>query len=55
MLKLVMVGFAGIYGLGLVVFTTGQVIDRFAFNWSLGATVVHGVIGSLDWPLRLLG
>ena len=55
MLKLAMVGFAGIYGLGLVVITTVHVIDRFALNWGLGATVVHGVIGSLDWPLRLLG
>ena len=55
MLKLATVGFAGIYGLGLVVVTAGHVIDRFAFNWSLGMTVVHGFIGSLDWPLRLIG
>ena len=55
MVKLASVGLGGIYVIGLLVVTAGHVIDRFAFNWSLGATLVHGVIGSLDWPLRLLG
>ncbi len=55
MVKLASAGLGGVYVIGLLVVTTGHVIDRFAFNWSLGMTVVHGVIGSLDWPLRLLG
>jgi hypothetical protein len=55
MLKLAAVSLGGIYLVGLMVVAAGHVIDRFAFNWSLGLTVVHGVIGSLDWPLRLLG
>ena len=55
MLKLVTIGLAGTYGLGVVVVTVEHVISRFAFNWGLGMTVVHGLLGSLDWPLRLLG
>ena len=55
MVKLASVGLGGIYVIGLLVVTASHVIDRFAFNWSLGATLMHGVIGSLDWPLRLLG
>ena len=55
MVKVASIGLGGIYVIGLLVVTAGHVIDRFAFNWSLGMTVVHGVIGSLDWPLRLIG
>jgi hypothetical protein len=55
MVKLASISLGGIYLIGLLVITTIHVIDRFAFSWSLGMTVVHGVIGSLDWPLRLLG
>lgn len=46
---------AGAYVLGIAVGTTVHMVDRFAFDWSLGTTFVHGVLGSLDWPLRLLG
>ena len=46
---------AGAYVFGVAVGTTVHMFDRFAFNWSLGTTFVHGVLGSLDWPLRLLG
>jgi hypothetical protein len=38
-----------------VVVTAEHVISRFALNWSLGMTVVQGVIDSLDWPLWLFG
>ena len=55
MVKLASMSLGGVYVIGLLVVATGHVIDRFAFNWSLGMTVVHGVISSLDWPLRLLG
>ena len=55
MLKLVTVGLAGTYGLGVLISTADHVIDRFALNWSLGATVVQGVVKSLDWPLWMLG
>lgn len=51
-MKLAGIGIGGVYLIGLLVVTADHVIDRFAFNWGLGVTVVHGVMASLDWPLR---
>ena len=55
MLKLVTIGVAGTYGLGVVVVTAQHVISRFTFNWGLVMTVVNGVVDSLTWPMWLFG
>jgi hypothetical protein len=55
MLKLVTIGVAGAYGLGVVLVAAQHVISRFAFNWGLVTTVVNGVVDSLAWPLWLFG
>lgn len=53
MLKLVTIGVAGTYGLGVVLVAGQHVISRFALNGSLVMTVVNGVVDSLTWPLWL--